>query len=66
MRKQLSISLADLAIQLAGDKGWNDPVGYMIEGFQSGGPDQVSVLLEFLSNLPEELACNSKIVSEVH
>jgi transportin-3 len=57
---QLSISVADLAIQM--NEGWNDPVGFMIENF--GGIDGFPVLMEFLMVLPEELSCNTKITLE--
>ncbi|KAI8903771.1 armadillo-type protein [Gorgonomyces haynaldii] len=53
---QLSISLADLAVQMT---DWHDPVGYMIDQFQTS--EMQLVLLEFLSVLPEELLYNRKI-----
>ena len=72
--KQLSIALADLAIQMTGHNtasdslnsgGWDDPVGFMIDNFGGGGPDHLAVLLEFLTVLPEELASNQKITMDV-
>ena len=69
--KQLSIALADLAIQMTGHEsnavnaGWEDPVGFMIDNFSRGGPDHLAMLLEFLTVLPEELASNQKITMDV-
>lgn len=57
---QLSISIADLAIQM--NDGWSDPVGFMIENFN--GKEGFPVLMEFLMVLPEELSCNTKITLE--
>jgi transportin-3 len=56
----LSISVADLAIQMNDD--WKDPVGFMIENFE--GKEGFPVLIEFLMVLPEELSCNTKITLE--
>lgn len=58
---QLSIGIADLAIQMT--DGWPDPVGFMIDQFS--GQDEFMILLEFLAVLPEELASNKKIMIEV-
>ena len=72
--KQLSIALADLAIQMTSDSAstatggvlaWADPVGFMIDNFGGGGPDHLAILLEFLTVLPEELATNQKITMDV-
>ncbi|KAI8899929.1 armadillo-type protein [Globomyces pollinis-pini] len=54
---QLCIALADLAIQMP---EWSNPVDYMIETFGKSA-ETLSVLLEFLYVLPEELAYNTKI-----
>lgn len=54
---QLSIALADLAIQLS---SWQDPVSYMIDALSTNS-EMVNVLLEFLCVLPEELKGNRKL-----
>lgn len=71
--KQLSVALADLAIQMTNESvsstggvlAWSDPVGFMIDNFGGGGPDHLAILLEFLTVLPEELATNQKITMDV-
>ncbi|PVU85600.1 hypothetical protein BB559_006925 [Furculomyces boomerangus] len=60
LRKQLCLSIADLALQLV---HWQDPVKEMIERF-TGDTSSVFVLLEFLSILPEEVDNNDRILIE--
>ncbi|KAI9011165.1 armadillo-type protein [Gaertneriomyces semiglobifer] len=55
--KQLSLSLADLAIQLS---AWTDPVRELIAVFGKNA-EMISPLLEFLIVLPEEFLENRRI-----
>ncbi|OMJ16971.1 hypothetical protein AYI70_g6275 [Smittium culicis] len=57
---QLCLSLADLALQLV---SWEDPVKEMIDNFTSDS-SSISVLLEFLTVLPEEVDNNDRILVE--
>ncbi|KAJ3273070.1 Nuclear import receptor [Terramyces sp. JEL0728] len=57
----LCIALADLAIQVP---QWPNPVSDMIGKFSH--PNDMHILLQFLSVLPEELSFNSKINLESH
>jgi transportin-3 len=54
---QLCLALADLALQLA---TWSNAVQTMIETF-GRKPATVSILLQFLTVLPEEVAGNIRI-----
>ncbi|KAI9102434.1 armadillo-type protein [Phlyctochytrium arcticum] len=60
MTVQLSLSMADLAIQMT---DWEDPVRHLIDlfGKEAG---MIGVLLEFLSVLPEECSFNKRIQME--
>ncbi|OMJ20908.1 hypothetical protein AYI69_g6045 [Smittium culicis] len=57
---QLCLALADLALQLV---SWEDPVKEMIDNFTSDS-SSISVLLEFLTVLPEEVDNNDRILVE--
>ncbi|KAJ3289873.1 Nuclear import receptor [Borealophlyctis nickersoniae] len=57
---QLSVALADLAIQMP---EWEDPVLQLVESFGKD-PEMVGALLQFLGALPEELTSNKKIKME--
>ncbi|KAJ3325591.1 Nuclear import receptor [Boothiomyces sp. JEL0866] len=56
IRTHLCVALADLAIQVP---QWQNPVADMISKFNQSS--NVTILLQFLSILPEELSFNSKI-----
>ena len=59
---QLNIALCDLAIQMP---GWDNAVLNMINHF-GNHTETMSILLDFLSILPEELLYNTKIRLEVN
>lgn len=54
---QLCLALAGLALQLP---SWENPVQQMIDSFGMN-PATVPTLLQFLTNLPEELNTNTRI-----
>jgi hypothetical protein len=61
MVTQLVLALADLSAFLA---EYVDPVGLMIQTY-SQDPDMISIILEFLTVLPEEVHDNRFLTNEV-
>lgn len=59
---QLVLALADLSALLV---EYVDPVGLMIQTY-SQDPDMISIILEFLKVLPEEVHDNRFLTNEVY
>ena len=61
MITQLVLALADLSTLLV---EWMDPVALMFQTY-SNEPDMISIILEFLTVLPEEVNDNRLLTNEV-
>jgi Exportin 1-like protein len=44
---------------------WHDPVGYMVDAFGQN-EEMLTILLEFLQVLPEEMYCNRRLCLDVY